>query len=200
MLSAVTAEGSTASGSLIDEIVREGARRMLGVMLEDEVNQHIAELAAERDERGHRQVVCNGHHRPWTVTTAAGLVEVTAPRVNDRRVDAATGGRERFSSSILALWCRKSAKVREVLPLLYLHGLWCGDFVPALERLPGSSAGLSLATVTGLTKQWADDHAAFGGRDLSDRDPPAHSFRSGLSSRQTMLRILIPDPHLHAVA
>lgn len=58
----------------------------------------------------------------------------------------------------------------EVLPLLYLHGLSSGDFVPALEQFLGGTAGLSPATVTRLTKQWSDDHAAFQARDLSDRD------------------------------
>lgn len=118
MLSVVNAQGSTESGSLIDDIVREGARRMLAAVPEAEVNQHIAELTAERDERGHRLVVRNGRHRPRTVVTAAGPVEVAAPRVNDRRVDEATGGRKRLSSNILAPWCRKSPKVSEVLPLL----------------------------------------------------------------------------------
>ncbi|UZI26655.1 IS256 family transposase [Streptomyces sp. VB1] len=169
MLSVVNADGSTESGSSIDEIVREGTRRMLAA-LEAEVNQYISELAAERDERGHRLVVRNGHHQFRTVATAAGAVEVTAPRVNDRRVDEAAGERKRFSSKILAPWCRKSPKISEVLPLLYLHGLSSGDFVPALEQFLGSAAGLSPATVTRLTKQWSDDHAAFQDRDLSDRD------------------------------
>ncbi|MFI5815771.1 IS256 family transposase [Streptomyces sp. NPDC051643] len=163
-------EGSTQSGSLIDEIVREGARRMLAAALEAEVNQYIAELAAETDERGHRLVVRNGRHRPRTVATAAGAIEVTAPRVNDRRIDASTGERKRFSSKILTPWCRKSPKVSEVLPLLYLHGLSSGDFAPALEQFLGSAAGLSPAPVTRLTKQWGEDHAAFQDRDLSDRD------------------------------
>lgn len=170
MLSVVTADGTTESSSLIDEIVREGARRMPAAALETEVNQYIAELAAEQDERGHRLVVRNGHHQPRTVTTAADAVEVTAPRVNDRRVDEATGERKRFSSKILAPWCRKSPKVSEVLPLLYLHGLPSGDFVPAPEQFLGSAAGLSPATVTRLTKQWQDDHTAFQDRDLSGRD------------------------------
>ncbi|MFF5506496.1 IS256 family transposase [Streptomyces roseolus] len=170
MLSVVNADGSTESGSLIDEIVREGARRMLAAALEADVNQYIAELAAERDERGHRLVVRNGRHRPRTVATAAGPVEVAAPRVNDRRIDEATGERKRFSSKILAPWCRRSPKISEVLPLLYLHGLSSGDFVPALEQFLGSTAGLSPATVTRLTRQWSDDHAAFQQRDLSDRD------------------------------
>ncbi|MFD1313410.1 IS256 family transposase [Streptomyces kaempferi] len=169
MLSVVNGEGSTQSGSLIDEIVREGAWRMLAAALEAEVNQYIAELAAETDER-HRLVVRNGRHRPRTVATAAGAIEVTAPRVNDRRIDASTGERKRFSSKILTPWYRKSLKVSEVLPLLYLHGLSSGDFVPALEQFLGSAAGLSPATVTRLTKQWGEDHAAFQDRDLSDRD------------------------------
>ena len=144
MLSVVNADGTTANGSsLIDEIVREGARRMLAAALEAEVDAYIAELADQRDERGRRLVVRNGYHQPRSVTTAAGTVEVKAPRVNDKRIDEATGERKRFSSAILPPWCRKSPKISEVLPLLYLHGLSSGDFVPALEQFLGSSAGLS---------------------------------------------------------
>ncbi|MER7848656.1 hypothetical protein ABTZ03_32495, partial [Kitasatospora sp. NPDC096077] len=86
MLSVVTAEGSTESGSLIDEIVREGARRMPAAALEAEVNRYMADLAAETDGSGRRLVVRNGHHRPRRVVTAAGPVEVTAPRVTGRPV------------------------------------------------------------------------------------------------------------------
>ncbi len=143
---------------------------MLAAALEAEVNQYIAELAAETDGAGRRLVVRNGHHRPRTVTTAAGPIEVKAPRVNDRRVDEATGERQRFSSKILPPWCRKSPKISEVPPLLYLHGLSSGDFVPAMEQFLGSAAGLPPSTVTRLTRQWADDHAVFQGRDLSERD------------------------------
>ncbi|AUA07951.1 IS256 family transposase [Streptomyces sp. SID8382] len=170
MLTVVNADGSTRDTSLLDEVVREGARRMLAAALEAEVNAYIAELTDERDGNGRRLVVRNGYHRPRTVTTAAGVIEVKAPRVNDKRVDEATGERKRFSSAILPPWCRKSLKIAEVLPLLYLHGLSSGDFVPALEQFLGSSAGLSSATVTRLTAQWQADHAAFQERDLSSTD------------------------------
>ncbi|MEU4200790.1 IS256 family transposase [Streptomyces sp. NPDC026294] len=171
MFSVVNADGTTADGSsLIDEIVREGARRMLAAALEAEVNAYIAELAGQRGGKGHRLVVRNGYHQPRRVTTAAGVVEVRAPRVNDKRVDTETGERKRFSSAILPPWCRKSPKVSEVLPLLYLHGLSSGDFVPALEQFLGSSAGLSPATVTRLTQHWQADHAAFMDRDLAEVD------------------------------
>ncbi|WP_246113739.1 IS256 family transposase [Streptomyces montanus] len=155
---------------MLDEIVREGARRMVAAALEAEVNVYIAELANERDDQGRRLVVRNGYHQPRQVTTAAGAVEVKAPRVNDKRLDETTGERKRFSSAILLPWCRKSPKISEVLPLLYLHGLSSGDFVPALEQFLGSSAGLSAATVTRLTTQWQADHAALMDRDLAEVD------------------------------
>ncbi|GAA1287610.1 IS256 family transposase [Streptomyces javensis] len=170
MLSVVNADGTTETGSLIDDIVREGARRMLAAALEAEANAYLFELTDQRDERGRRLVVRNGYHQPREVTTAAGVVEVKAPRVNDKRVDEATGERMRFSSKILPPWCRKSPKISEVLPLLYLHGLSSGDFVPALEQFLGSAAGLSPATITRLTTQWQADHTAFSERDLSGSD------------------------------
>jgi putative transposase len=156
--------------SLIDEIVREGARRMLAAALEAEVAAYIAAHAGELDEQGRRLVVRNGRAVPRQVLTAAGAVEVQAPRVNDKRVDEATGERQRFSSAILPAWCRKSPKITEVLPLLYLHGLSSKDFGPALEDFLGSDAGLSAATITRLTVQWQDDARRFADRDLSSMD------------------------------
>jgi transposase-like protein len=154
----------------LDAIVREGARRMLAAALEAEVDDYLAAHAAERDEHGRRLVVRNGHARERQVTTAAGAVAVRAPRVNDRRADLTTGARVRFRSVILPPWCRKSPKVAEVLPLLYLHGLSTGDFVPALEAFFGSGAGLSAAVITRLVAAWQADYEAFCRRDLADRD------------------------------
>ncbi|RGC65647.1 Transposase, Mutator family [Micromonospora sp. MW-13] len=143
---------------------------MLAAALEAEVDAYLAELADERDEQGRRLVVRNGHAQPRQVTTAAGAIEVVGPRVNDKRVDPATGERRRFRSVILPPWCRKSPKIAEVLPLLYLHGLSSGDFVPALESFLGSAAGLSAAAITRLIKQWTDDYHAWCKRDLSQVD------------------------------
>jgi putative transposase len=154
----------------LDEIVREGARRMLAAALEAEVEAYVAAFADEVGLDGRRLVVRNGHARPRAVTTAAGAVEVAAPRVNDQRVDAASGERIRFRSLILPPWCRKSPKVTEVLPLLYLHGLSSGDFVPALQEFFGSAAGLSASVITRLTTDWQDEQRAFAGRGLSDVD------------------------------
>jgi transposase-like protein len=158
------------TGSLIDEIVREGARRMLAEALQAEVEAYIARFAHERDEQGRRLVVRNGSHQSREVLTAAGAVEVTAPRVNDRRIDPDTGQRCRFSSAILPPWARKTPKVTEVLPLLYLHGLSSGDFVPALGQFLGSAAGLSGSVITKLAETWKAEQRTFAARDLREVD------------------------------
>ena len=115
---------------MIDELVRAGARRMLAEALQAEVDAYIARFAEDRDENGRRLVVRNGRHEPRAVTTCAGVIEVHAPRVNDRRVDPDTGERQRFSSAILPPWARKTPQIEQVLPLLYLHGLSSGDSCP----------------------------------------------------------------------
>jgi transposase-like protein len=143
---------------------------MLAAALQAEVAAYVEQFADVLDEDGHRLVVRNGYHQQRAVATGAGAVTVTAPRVNDKRVDQETGERQRFSSKILPAWSRKSPKVAEVLPLLYLHGLSSLDFAPALEQFLGSGSGLSAATVTRLTTQWQDEAKAFENRDLSKID------------------------------
>ncbi len=155
--------------SMLDDLAREGARRMLAAALDAEVAAYIDAHTDQLDENGHRLVVRNGHHAQRQVATAAGAVTVRAPRVNDKRTDE-NGERVRFSSKILPAWVRKSPQVAEVLPLLYLHGLSSGDFVPALEQFLGSSAGLSAKTITRLTEQWRDEAASFAKRSLADVD------------------------------
>jgi hypothetical protein len=82
-------------------------------------------------------------------------------RVNDKRVDPGTGERQRLSSAILPAWARKTPRITEVLPLLYLHGLSSGDFVPALGQFLGSAKGLSGPVITKLIKQWKVEQRAF---------------------------------------
>jgi putative transposase len=163
-------EDAGAGRSLLDEIVRNGARQMLAAALQAEVAAYIEQFTDQLDENGHRLVVRNGYRTERQVLTAAGAVTVKAPRVNDKRVDPDSGERQRFSSAILPAWACKSPQITEVLPLLYLHGLSSGDFGPALQQFLGSGAGLSARTITRLCAQWQDEAKAFGQRDLSGTD------------------------------
>jgi len=105
----------------LDDIAREGARRMLAQALEAEVADYIARHQ-ERDEDGRAQVVRNGKARPRKVTLDSGTIQVRAPRADDRR-ETEDGSRRRFHSQILPPYIRRSPKVAEVLPILYPRGL-----------------------------------------------------------------------------
>ena len=152
----------------LDELACEGARRMIATALEVEVDEYVASFVEERDGDGRRLVVRNGHARERGLTVGSGTMRLRAPRVNDKHVDEQAGERERFSSKILPAYARRSPKVTEVLPVLYLRGLSTGDFAPALRDLLGEDAsGLSASSIQRLTETWQADHGAFKMRQLA---------------------------------
>ncbi len=151
----------------LDDLAREGARQMIAAALNAEVAEYVTSLVGEVDDDGNRLVVRNGRARERGLTVGSGTIRVRAPRVNDKRVCGETGERERFTSKILPAYARRSPKVTEVLPILYLHGLSTGDFVPALRDLLGEDAsGLSSSSISRLTDAWQAEQAAFRGREL----------------------------------
>jgi transposase-like protein len=155
---------------LLDEIAREGARRMLMEALRAEADDYVERHRGERDEHGRALVVRNGRAQPRKLTLGAGTVELKAPRVDDRRRDE-QGGRQRFTSHLLPPYMRRSPKVAEVLPILYLRGLSTGDFRPALQGLLGEdAAGLSPTNIARLTACWEKEYTAFRQRDLAGRE------------------------------
>ncbi len=131
---------------------------------EAEHQAYIERHAAAIDGEGRRLVVGNGCARPREITTAAGRVAVQAPRVDDRRPG------ERYISALLPPYMRRSPKVTEVLPLLYLRELSTGDFLPALSAFFGSEAGLSASAVGRLTEAWQAEHERWQGRSLAGID------------------------------
>ena len=148
----------------LDELCRIAAREMLAIALEAERRAYLETHADALDATGHRLVVGNGSARSREVMTGVGMVEVTAPRVDDRR----RGGR--FRSELLPPYARRSPKVTEVLPILYLRGLSTGDFAPALADFFGADAGLSASTISRLTVAWQAEHERWARRDLSAVD------------------------------
>jgi putative transposase len=151
----------------LDELAREGARRMIAAALRAEADDYVERFTDEVDEDGHRLVVRNGRTRERKVTVGSGTIPIKAPRVNDKRVDD-QGERQKFSSRILPAYARRSPKVGEVIPILYLRGLSTGDFKPALEQLLGEdAAGLSPTTISRMCKEWEEHHDRFRKRLLS---------------------------------
>ncbi len=138
---------------------------MLGAAIEQEVGEYIDRYAGEVDGSGKRLVTRNGHLPGRELVTGVGPVPVRQPRVKDQRPG------EKFTSKILPPYMRRSPKVSEVLPLLYLRGLSTGDFREALPALLGADAsGLSPSAITRLIGQWETEYESFRHRDLSESE------------------------------
>ena len=150
----------------LDELARQGARRMIAAALELEAEQYVQALRHLRDDRGHALVVRNGaSHHERAVQLGAGSIKIQTPRVNDRRPDY------RFTSKILPPYMRRSPRLDEALPVLYLRGLSTGDFSEALEALLGPEAtGFSATTITRLLKTWQDDYQVWRKRSLEGKE------------------------------
>jgi len=149
----------------LDELAREGARRMIAEALRLEADEYVEKLQHLRDEKGHARVVRNGKAKPRTVTLGVGPIAIEAPRVNDRRPG------QKFTSTILPPWARRSPRLEEALPVLYLRGLSTGDFAEALRVLLGpDAAGLSASTISRLTAIWQDEYRAWRKRSLAGKD------------------------------
>jgi transposase-like protein len=149
------------------EILRAGAQKMLTQMIQQEVDDWLAEHEHLQDEQGRRQVVRNGFLPKRKITTGVGQVEVQQPRVRDRRP---TDQAESFTSKILPPYLRKTKSIEELIPWLYLKGISTGDFSEALKALVGPDCpGLSATTVTRLKTVWEEEFQEWNKRSLQDK-------------------------------
>ena len=155
------------SQDVMTEILRAGAQKMLADMIQQEVEDWIAQRAHLRDEQGRRQVVRNGCLPKREITTGVGPIEVQQPRVRDRRpADQA----EPFTSKILPPYLRKTKSIEELIPWLYLKGISTGDFSEALKALVGPDCpGLSATTVTRLKSVWEQEFQEWSKRSLEGK-------------------------------
>ena len=154
---------------VLNEILRQGARKMLGAAIENEVGEYVAAHADQRDDTGRRLVARNGHLPQRSIQTGLGAIEVRRPRVNDRRTDR-EGHRLRFTSKILPPYLRRTKSIDELIPWLYLRGISTGDFSQALEALLGPQAkGLSPTNIVRLKDSWQQEWKAWSQRSLAGK-------------------------------
>jgi transposase-like protein len=117
-----------------------------------------------RLDDGKPSLVLNGYHAPRKITIGEGQVTVSVPRTRSRDKSV-----ENFSSSILPKYMRRSPRIDEAIPLLYLKGISTGNMLPALEQLLGKDvSGLSAANVTRFKQCWKQEYAQWKRRDLSE--------------------------------
>ena len=152
----------------LDEIVRQGAQKMLASAIEAEVQQFLEQYQNFRDENGLRLAVRNGHMPERSILSSVGSLKIKQPRVDDRKLREQTG--EEFISQILPKYLRRTPSLDTLIPALYLRGISTQDFPTALESILGENAkGLSSGTVVRLKEKWQDEYSEWAQRDLSEK-------------------------------
>jgi len=165
----VIATGEQAQGTL-EEIAREGARKLLQAALEMEVEEHLAGYAQVRDQRDRQLVVRNGHAPERTILTGVGPIVVRRPRVDERK--AAVGqDHQRFTSAILPRFLRRTPTLEGALATLYLKGVSTNDFTTALAAILGEGAkGLSATTISRLKQVWEAQYQEWRRQPLGSKE------------------------------
>lgn len=149
-----------ATRSVLDEIARAGAVRMLQAALVAEADEYCRQFS-EVDERGHRVVVKNGYLPERDLVSGIGPLPIKKPRVRDR------SGKRSFTSKILPPFLRRVPSIDALIPVLYLKGISTGDFSEALAAILGpNAAGLSASNIVRLKEGWQKEYDAWAKRDL----------------------------------
>jgi putative transposase len=134
--------------SCLDELLREGARKLLQEGIESEVAEYLEEHRQRRTDAGQRAIVRNGHHPERELVTGIGPIKVRQPRIRPR-------DGQKFSSAILPPYMRRVPSIDALIPALYLKGISTGDFTEALTAILGEGAsGLSASNVVRLKAGW----------------------------------------------
>lgn len=153
--------------SVLEQVARDGARKMLALAMENEVTEFIEKHSDLTDENGNKAITRNGYMPERQILTGMGPLEVKQPRVDDR---ALKGSSERFTSNILPRYLRRIPSIDNLIPALYLKGISTNDFGPALAAILGEGAsGLSPANIVRLKDCWEKDYLKWKSRDLSHK-------------------------------
>jgi transposase-like protein len=153
----------TEMGLSLEDLLRQGARRLLQQAIEAELAELLVSCGNVRMLDGKKAVVRNGYLPEREILTAAGPVVVQVPKVRDR-----SGGRVKFNSTLVPPYVRRTPRISAALPWLYLKGVSTGDMAEALKVLVGDEAkGLSPAVVSRLKAQWSEEWKSWNKRDLS---------------------------------
>jgi len=153
----------------LNELAREGARRILAQALIAEADAFVALWQDVRLPDGRDRVVRHGHGPERAIQTGIGPVAVRRAKVRDRG-EVVAAEKIRFVSSILPKWARRTKSLDALLPILYLRGISTSDFQEALAALLGKDApNLSPAVITRLTAEWQAEYDAWQKRDLTAR-------------------------------
>ena len=152
------------STNLLEEVIKNGARKMLQAAIENEVAEYIDSYKDITNEKGHRQIVRNGYLPKRNIQTGIGNIPIKQPRVRDKTKN------NRFTSAILPKYMKKCPSLENLIPLLYLKGISTNNFQEALESILGRNAkGLSATNIVRLKSNWEAEFKDWAKRDMTNK-------------------------------
>ena len=157
-------QGEEEPKSVLEQIIQEGARKLLQAAIESEVAEYVERFKELKNEKGHRMVVKNGSSPERMLVTGVGPLKIRQPRIHDRREG------EMFTSAILPRYMRRVPTIDKLLPVLYLKGISTGEMASALESILGPDApGLSANNIVRLKRIWETEYRDWARRDLTGK-------------------------------
>ena len=148
-------------------MIRKGARQLLTVAIEAEVNEFLTQHSQSHIEGDKARFVRNGYLPEREIQTGIGSVAIEVPRVRDRGFEK---DGIHFNSTIIPKYLRRSESMNEFLPLLYLKGISVNDFADVLTPLVGAAAkNLSPGVISHLKEAWEGDYDEWCKRDLKEK-------------------------------
>jgi transposase-like protein len=138
----------------LEEILRNGARKMLQVAIENELQEFLDNFGSKSG------VKRNGYLPEREIQTGLGPIPIKKPRVR--------GGV--FTSNILPRYMRRTPSIEALIPALYLKGISTNSMGEALEAILGENAkGLSPTNIVRLKEEWSKEYNDWNRRSLKDK-------------------------------
>jgi putative transposase len=192
-----------AVGDQLEELARHGARTILMVTLNEEVEAYLGRSRYERTDGSPRRsgdgsAEDDGRFRgyrngtsPRRLTLGSGTIDLAMPRVRD-----IPEGQEPYESKVLRRYQRRTETIDRTFLQLFIEGLATRDFEPALRLLVGQDATLSPSTISRLMGQFRAEYEAFDRRDLSGTKyvylwADGIYLKAGLGTEKACLMVLI---------
>jgi len=142
--------------SALDEVLRNGAKKLLQEAIETEVAEYVQQFQELKDGMNRRIVTKNGYLPGRNILTGLGSVNIRQPRVRDKREDGS------FLSQILPKYKRRTPSLEAAIPELYLRGISTNNFPEALAVLLGeNAAGLSSTNITRMKEVWEKEYQSW---------------------------------------
>lgn len=149
----------------LSDLLQQNAHKLIYEAVESELAEFMNQHQTIDPQSKKVTLVRNGYLPKREILTGIGSVPIEVPRIRDR-----SGSGKVFHSSLLPPYLKKTQRLTQVIPWLYLTGVSTGQFNVALKALFGQTVkGLSSNTISRLKRVWEADYESWCTSSLKGR-------------------------------